>query len=112
MRSGVAIVHFLSQQTKSSARMSRKFPIVEVLSDSAEAYDRGEKFVLYRQLPSLQEYLPVSQHRVGGELYTRDQDDRWILSDYNALTDCVSLASVDCTLAPAQVYDKLVVGGA
>jgi Uma2 family endonuclease len=81
--------------------------IVEVLSDSTEAYDRGEKFALYRQLPSLQEYLLVSQSRVGVELYTRGQDDRWTLTDYSALTDRVPLASVECTLAVAEVYDKL-----
>jgi Uma2 family endonuclease len=81
--------------------------IVEVLSDSTEAYDRGEKFALYRQLPSLQEYLLVSQSRVGVELYTRGQDDRWTLTDYSALTDRVPLASIDCTLALAEVYDKL-----
>ena len=68
--------------------------IVEVLSDSTEAYDRGEKFALYRQLPSLQEYLLVSQSRVGVELYTRGQDDRWTLTDYSALTDRVPLASI------------------
>jgi Uma2 family endonuclease len=81
--------------------------IVEVLSDSTEAYDRGDKFALYRQLPSLQEYLLVSQNRVGVELYTRGQDDRWTLTDYSALTDRVPLASIECTLALAEVYDKL-----
>jgi Uma2 family endonuclease len=81
--------------------------IVEVLSDTTEAYDRGDKFALYRQLPSLQEYLLVSQNRVGVELYTRGQDDRWTLTDYSALTDRVPLASIECTLALAEVYDKL-----
>ncbi len=84
--------------------------IVEVLSDSTEAYDRGEKFALYRQLPSLQEYLLVSQSRVGVELYTRGQDDRWTLTDYSTLTDRVPLASIECTLALAEVYDKLEIG--
>ena len=81
--------------------------IVEVLSDSTEAYDRGDKFALYRQLPSLQEYLLVSQNRVGVELYTRGTDGRWTLSDYAALTDRVPLTSIDCTLALSEVYDKL-----
>ena len=84
--------------------------IVEVLSDSTEAYDRGDKFALYRQLPSLWQYLLVSQSRVGVELYTRGADGRWTLTDYSALTDHVPLASIDCTLALAEVYDKLEVG--
>jgi Uma2 family endonuclease len=84
--------------------------IVEVLSDSTEAYDRGDKFALYRRLPSLHEYLLVSQYRVGVELYTRGEDGRWTLTDYAALADHVPLASIDCTLALSEVYDKLKVG--
>ena len=81
--------------------------IVEVLSDSTEAYDRGGKFALYRQIPSLREYLLVSQHRVQVDLYTRGEENRWTLRDFTALTDTVTLASVDCTLALAEVYDKV-----
>jgi Uma2 family endonuclease len=50
--------------------------IVEVLSDSTEAYDRGDKFAIYRSIPSLKEYLLVSQYRVAVELFTRTPDDR------------------------------------
>ena len=81
--------------------------IVEVLSDSTEAYDRGTKFALYRQIPSLQEYLLVSQGRVQVELYTRGPNDTWTLRDYTAQTDAVALTSVGCTLAVAEVYDKV-----
>jgi Uma2 family endonuclease len=77
--------------------------IVEVLSDSTEAYDRGGKFALYRQIPSLREYLLVSQRQVQVDLYTRGDDDRWTLTDFTALTDSVPLASVDCTLALAEI---------
>ncbi len=81
--------------------------IVEVLSDSTEAYDRGDKFTLYRQIPSLREYLLVSQYRVQVELYSRGEDGRWTLRDYSSLTDSVPLASVDCGLPLAEVYDKV-----
>jgi Uma2 family endonuclease len=81
--------------------------ICEVLSDSTEAYDRGNKFTIYRQIPSLREYLLVSQHRVQVEIYSRGDDGRWTLSDYFALTDTVPLPSVGCTLALAEVYDKV-----
>jgi Uma2 family endonuclease len=76
-------------------------------SDSTEAYDRGDKFGLYRRIPSLQEYLLVSQHRVQVELYSRGEDGRWTLRDYSALADSVALTSVGCTLALAEVYDKV-----
>ena len=81
--------------------------IAEVLSDSTEAYDRGKKFAIYRQIPSLREYLLVSQHQVLVELYSRADDGRWTLSDFSALTDSVPLPSVGCTLSLAEVYDKV-----
>jgi len=82
--------------------------IVEVLSDSTEAYDRGNKFAIYRELPSLKEYLLVSQHRVQVELFSRGDDGRWTLSDFSALTDSVPLPSIGCSLSLAEIYDKVV----
>ena len=81
--------------------------LVEVLSDSTEAYDRGDKFALYRQIPSLREYLLVSQGRVLVELFTRGEDGRWVLADYRSLNDRVPLPSLDCTLDLAEIYDKV-----
>jgi Uma2 family endonuclease len=82
--------------------------LVEVLSDSTEAYDRGDKFALYRQIPSLREYLLVSQSRVLVELFSRGDDGRWVLADYRSLNDRVPLPSLDCTLDLAEIYDKVV----
>jgi len=81
--------------------------IVEVLSNSTAAYDRGDKFALYRRIPSLREYLLVSQDRVRVELYRRGENGRWTLTDYTGLEDQVPLESLDCTLALAEVYDKV-----
>ena len=81
--------------------------IVEVLSNSTEAYDRGGKFAIYRRIPSLKEYLLVSQYRVAVELFSRGADDRWTLSEFTALDATVTLASVGCTLTLAEVYDKV-----
>jgi Uma2 family endonuclease len=81
--------------------------IVEVLSDSTEAYDRGGKFALYRQIPSLKEYLLVTHGRAQVEPFTRGEDGRWTLSDYSAPGDRVPLASVDCMLALAEAYDNV-----
>ena len=81
--------------------------IVEVLSDSTEAYDRGDKFALYRQIPSLREYLLVSQNQIRVELYTRGAEGRWTLTDHTSLGDQVRLESLDCTLALDEIYDKI-----
>jgi Uma2 family endonuclease len=58
--------------------------IVEVLSDSTEAYDRGQKASHYRRIPSLRAYLLVSQHEPHLELQIRQADGRWILLEARA----------------------------
>ena len=55
--------------------------IVEVLSDSSEAYDRGDKFAHYRQIASHRTYVLVSQHEPRIEIYRRNPDDTWTLED-------------------------------
>ena len=81
--------------------------IVEVLSESTEAYDRGDKFALYRRLPSLREYLLLSQERMAAELYTRQGHDRWLLSTFDRAEQEIALESVDCTVPMAEIYDKV-----
>jgi Uma2 family endonuclease len=81
--------------------------IVEVLSDSTEAYDRGDKFALYRLLESLREYLLISQNRMRAELYVRQTDGSWLLTDYADPAGQVPLSSIDCALPLAEIYDKV-----
>jgi Uma2 family endonuclease len=84
--------------------------VVEVLSDSTEAYDRGEKAAHYRHLPSLREYVLVSQHRPRIEVYRKNESGRWELYEYESGSR-VELASVGCTLAVDEVYrDPLAAG--
>jgi Uma2 family endonuclease len=68
--------------------------IVEVLSDSTEAYDRGEKFAHYRRLPSLREYLLVSQREPRLEAYRRNAAGEWVLSEAGA-GEVLVLASLE-----------------
>ncbi|MCC6444237.1 MAG: Uma2 family endonuclease, partial [Armatimonadetes bacterium] len=81
--------------------------IVEVLSPSTEACDRGKKFALYRRIESLADYLLVSQEEPGIEHYARQPDDRWLLTPAEGLEASVYIASIDCPLALADVYDKV-----
>jgi Uma2 family endonuclease len=81
--------------------------IIEILSDSTEAYDRGDKFAHYRTLPSLTTFLLVSQHRIAAELYVRQDEGCWLLSTFDRLSDSVPLACVEASLALAEVYDKV-----
>jgi Uma2 family endonuclease len=81
--------------------------IVEVLSESTEAYDRGQKFKLYRSLDSLTEYLLISSQQVSAELFTRQSDGLWLLNAKSSLEDSLDLQSVDCRLRLADLYEKV-----
>ncbi len=80
--------------------------LVEVLSPSTEAYDRGEKFSHYRQLPSLQEYILVAQDRICVERFSR-QENNWILTDFQNLEEHLPLISVECELPLREIYDRV-----
>lgn len=76
--------------------------IIEVLSDSTEASDRGEKFAHYRRIPSLRDYVLVSQREPRIEVYHRE-GERWVLTD--ALAGGVAeLASIEAELRVDAVY--------
>jgi Uma2 family endonuclease len=81
--------------------------LLEVLSTSTEAYDRGGKFAQYRRLESLQEYVLVSQDEYRVEWFVRQPDGRWLLSEAKELTDLVQLSSIRCDLALADLYDRV-----
>lgn len=77
--------------------------IVEVLSESTEAYDRGNKFFRYRQNPQLQDYVLISSQEVAIDLYRKSGDGRWEIINYRA-EDVVELQSVNLSFSIEQVY--------
>ncbi len=81
--------------------------IIEVLSPSTEAYDRGSKFTLYRNLPSLQEYILISQDHIQIERYVRQPDQQWLLSEIKILDGVMELTNIGCTLSAADVYEQI-----
>jgi len=81
--------------------------IVEVLSDSTEDYDRGGKWKHYRQIDSLKHYLLVSQHAMEIEMYTRNADNSWRLTDHRP-TEEVWIEAIACALKWDEVYDRVV----
>jgi len=84
--------------------------LVEVLSDSSEAYDRGEKFAHYRRIPSLREYVLIAQHEPRIEVHRRNEFGRWELYEAGA-GESIELASVGCQLSVDDVYrDPLTAG--
>jgi Uma2 family endonuclease len=81
--------------------------IVEILSKSSEAYDRGEKFQYYRQIATLQEYLLISQAKPSIEGYARQKNGKWELGEAVGLEATFELASIDCTLPLTEVYEDV-----
>ncbi|MEM7736399.1 MAG: Uma2 family endonuclease [Deinococcota bacterium] len=80
--------------------------IIEVLSDSTEAIDRGEKFHAYRKIGSLQAYVLVNQHHQRLEVFRLSDDGRWFLEDI--LDDKVlTLPCVNLSLSLEDVYAEL-----
>lgn len=78
--------------------------IVEVLSDSTEAFDRGDKFTYYKSIPSFSEYVLVAQHRPHVTVFVKHGDGFWANYEYNDIGQTVQLSSVPCELRLADIY--------
>ncbi|MEO7717453.1 MAG: Uma2 family endonuclease [Capsulimonas sp.] len=81
--------------------------IVEVLSPSTEAYDRGLKFAYYRRQASISHYVLIAQDQPHVELYTRQEDDKWLLTEINSLEGDVNLDAIGCKLPINKLYDRV-----
>jgi Uma2 family endonuclease len=78
--------------------------IVEILSKSTEAYDRGDKFSHYKSIPSFCEYLLVAQHRPHVSQFIKQANGSWSQYEYNALEDVVTLVLVGVQLKLQSLY--------
>lgn len=81
--------------------------IIEVMSPSTEAYDRGGKFSLYRRLPSLQEYVLVSSELKEVEVFRRDKEGAWFFMPYSAGEE-IELTSLGITVSIETIYEDVV----
>lgn len=81
--------------------------IIEVLSPSSAAYDRGDKFHHYRSIPALREVVLIESTRRRIEVFTRQPGDSWQITVVDD-TGAVELTSLDCALSLADVYDGVV----
>jgi Uma2 family endonuclease len=80
--------------------------LVEVLSESSEAYDRGKKFEQYRSIPSFTDYLLVAQDHVLIEHFSRQADSSWVLREARA-GGRIDLASIGVVLQVDEIYLKV-----
>ncbi len=82
--------------------------IIEVLSDSTAEFDRGVKFVRFRNFnPTLSDYILVWQDEPHIEHYTRQASGDWLLREYDGLDKSFRIDSVNCSLSMADIYDRI-----
>ena len=81
--------------------------IIEVLSNSTEAYDRGKKFEKYRRNPNLIDYVLVSSEEIAIDIYHRNDAREWMILSYRS-GDRVELRSIDLSLPIEQFYEEIV----
>jgi Uma2 family endonuclease len=81
--------------------------LIEVLSESTAGHDRGEKFENYRRIESLREYLLVSQNPYRADLYIRQNDLQWLMTEIHDREGVVKLNSINCQLTLKEIYTKV-----
>lgn len=81
--------------------------IIEVLSRSTEAYDRGKKFRFYQQIATLQEYILIAQDEPVIERFTRAENDKWIISTAEGLQAWLEFDSIHCRVALQNIYESV-----
>ncbi|MEK6747948.1 MAG: Uma2 family endonuclease [Pseudomonadota bacterium] len=82
--------------------------VIEVLSDSTAAYDRGQKFARYRASPALREYVIIDPDRISVEVFRLDNTGHWVLYPFSA-GQKVEFASVDFRVAIEALYENVTV---
>jgi Uma2 family endonuclease len=81
--------------------------LIEVLSPSTERLDRGKKFLHYQQIPTLREYVLVSQVEPVVEVYARGENSEWTYRSFTGIDAVAHFASIDCAVPLAEIYREV-----
>ncbi|QYX31113.1 Uma2 family endonuclease [Sphaerospermopsis torques-reginae] len=81
--------------------------IAEVLSKSTKDYDRGDKFLYYRSIPEFKEYILIDQYKYYVMQYVKNNENQWILTEYETEDAIFKLASINLELSLKQLYKKI-----
>jgi Uma2 family endonuclease len=81
--------------------------IVEVLSKSTKNYDRGDKFKLYKTIPSFREYILIDQTQINVEQYSKTENKRWLYSEYDDEDTALVFNSFEVEVPLSDVYEKV-----
>ncbi|MFM8297309.1 MAG: Uma2 family endonuclease [Microcystis aeruginosa] len=94
-------------QGNSQSNVINPLIIVEVLSNSTQAYDRGDKFKFYRSLPTFQEYILIEQSSYSVERYYKQKDDQWLIDFVTGENAVLQLVSVDWQISFQDLYQRV-----
>lgn len=84
--------------------------IIEVLSPTSEAFDRGDKFTFYKSIQSFREYLLVAQHRPHVTHFFKTDAGEWKYEEFNDLADTFELMTVGISLTLNEIYQGISFG--
>ena len=81
--------------------------LIEVLSKSTTDYDRGTKFHFYRSIAALKEYITIDSLSISVEIYTRQDDNSWLLTEFKQLSDSFVITTIGLSLSLKDVYEDV-----
>lgn len=81
--------------------------IIEILSPSTRAYDKDQKFSLYRDIPALKEYILIDSEKINIEIFRINDKKKWELEEYKSINDILGIKSVELSIPLAEIYKDL-----
>lgn len=87
--------------------ISNPLLIIEVLSDSTKNYDRGEKFMFYRSIPSFSEYILIDQYSIHVEHFFKTPENHWMLTEYKKMSDVVRFSKINFEISLEDIYTSV-----
>lgn len=103
----MVIAHPLKLKSGRKDTVMNPLLIAEVLSESTQGYDRGDKFAAYRTISTLQEYLLIEQSKPAVEQFVKQTENQWLLTAHSGLEAKVKLQSVEVEIALADLYESV-----
>lgn len=85
--------------------------IIEILSPTTAAYDRGDKFIYYQQIQSLTDYVLIAQDRPRVEHFARQGNQEWLLHIVDSLEGSLQIDSISCSFPLSDIYEDIVFQG-
>ena len=94
-------------KTGTNAALTNPVCIIEVLSESTEHLDRGEKFIDYQQIPGFREYMLISQQEPAVETFFRQEEKTWLYRRFTDPGEQISIHSIGATICLGDLYENV-----